>query len=425
MSITHPTISTKKIKSLFNASISPLNKSLLIPITAGFGPKQQEGMSYTFSQRLLNRFLKRVLRKWWPRYAIRYNENPQVEMKLKSETQQTKELINHLESIESIKTENNTNSDNKNIECRLELITMLKLFLERKHISRHIESTIPDRRNQDLITYSKQTIIVCALSIFLFKMASGNKYDDKFHDADEKYGIRNMSKFINAPDDRVPVIKTIEKFLKELTESSVNNLMISFFKDLLKSKFFKQHPQIMPGDFFLLAADCVHTHTYDYLHHLDAYGNNDCPCCLKRVYNKGTEKEKINWMHITLVFSFVFIGGLKLPIYRYPIHARQVINLETASAENHKQECELAALKTTLPSIIEAFPKMKIVLLLDGLYANRPVIRLAQEHKCGYIIVKKESCLPSLSKDFDESAKHPNHKKIAQRQLYPLLKNGK
>ena len=38
------------------------------------------------------------------------------------------------------------------------------------------------------------------------------------------------------------------------------------------------------------------------------------------------------------------------------------------------------------PIIREAFPKMKIVLLLDGLYANRPVIRLAEQHKCGILL---------------------------------------
>lgn len=305
--------------------------------------------------------------------------------------------------IDDLKQEENEN-------VTLELITILKQFLERKNISQHIEKTIIDRRNQDLITYSKQSIMMSALSIFLFRMASGNKYDDKIHDQ-EKYSLTNMSKFIDSPEDRAPVIKTIEKFLKNLDENSINNLMITFFKDLQRSKFFKQHPEIMPGDFFLLAADCVHTHTYDHPHYTDVNGNNACGCCLKRVYNKGTENEKIRWIHNTLVLCFVFMGGLKIPIYRYPIHARQVIHLEDSSEDNHKQECELVALKISLPIIREAFPKMKIVLLLDGLYANRPVIRLLKTYRCEYIIVRKEASLRSLAKDCDGQAKLPNHRK--------------
>jgi hypothetical protein len=199
--------------------------------------------------------------------------------------------------------------------------------------------------------------------------------------------------------------------MQNLDKQSINNLMISFFKDLQQSKFFKQHPEIMPGDFFLLAADCVHTHTYDHPHHVDANGENDCDCCLERVYNKGTEKEKTRWIHSVLVFSFIFECGLKLPIYSHPIRAKQIIGLETASEESHKQECELVALKSTLPIIREAFSRMDIVLLLDGLYANKPVLRLAKEHRCGYIIVRKEGCLNLLAKDCDEKEATSNHKK--------------
>jgi hypothetical protein len=105
------------------------------------------------------------------------------------------------------------------------------------------------------------------------------------------------------------------------------------------------------------------------------------------------------------------MAGLKIPIFRYPIHAKQIIDLESVSEDTHKQECETVALKIALPKIRAFFPKMKIVLLLDGLYANRPVIRLAEEQRCGYIIVRKASSLPLLAKECDSISKESNHKK--------------
>jgi hypothetical protein len=296
-------------------------------------------------------------------------------------------------------------------EIKLELITLLKLFLERKGIYEQVEETIPDRRDQSSIVYPKKSIILSAMIIFILRMASGNRFDDKSHDADNKYSKSNIAKFIDAPDERVPVIKTIENFLCNMERDSINDLMIAFFKDLQQSKFFKQHPEIMPGDFFLLAADCVHTHTYDHPHHVGENGENDCDCCLKRVYNKGTENEKVRWQHQMLVFCLVFAGGLKIPIYRHCIRAKQVVDLENASDASHKQECELVALKVALPILRDAFPRMKIVLLLDGLYANRPVIRFVNEQKCGYIIVRKEGCLMTLNADCNGQAELPNHKK--------------
>jgi hypothetical protein len=109
------------------------------------------------------------------------------------------------------------------------------------------------------------------------------------------------------------------------------------------------------------------------------------------------------------------MNGLKIPIYSYPIHAKQVCHLEQASEETHKQECELVALKMSLPIIREAFPRMKIVLLLDGLYANRPVIRLLEQHSFGYIIVRKGQCLTLLAKECDEQTKTSNHKNCTKK----------
>ena len=306
---------------------------------------------------------------------------------------------------------------------KVELITVLKQFLERKHIAKHIEKCVPDRRNPDLTLYSKQSIMMSALAIFLFRMSSGNQFNDKSHDNDERYSNANMAKFIDAPKNRVPVIKTIEKFLENLEENSMNDLMINFFKDLQQSKFFAEHPRLMPGDFFLLAADCVHTHTYDHPHHLDKDGNNDCSYCLSQVHNPGEENEYIQWQHRNLVFSFIFMGGLKIPIYSYPIHASQVVHLENASEEVNKQECEIIGLKISLPLIREAFPRMKIILLLDGLYANKPVIQLAEEQKCGYIIVRKGGCLPLLAKECDEHATNANHKKNCVKKCSSIHKN--
>lgn len=73
-------------------------------------------------------------------------------------------IINELEVVETVNNQDIKPEEN----IQLDLITMLKLFLERKNISQHIENTIPDRRNQDLITYEKESIMLAALTIFLF-----------------------------------------------------------------------------------------------------------------------------------------------------------------------------------------------------------------------------------------------------------------
>ena len=407
MPIHHSTINLSKSQTFFSSPRLIRYGRILWP----------KGMPYPVWQNLLKRCPIMNSKK---RQKKRLSQGRRKLLKT-NKTQRDEIIETHIEKIiDTLKcSEQPSNKDTK-----LELITMLKNFLDKKHTSQHIEKIIPDKRNQDLITYQKGAIMKAALAIFLFREGSGNQFNKDSRGDDEKYSRVNIAKFIDAPENCVPVIKTIETFVQNLDKQSINNLMIAFFKDLQQSKFFKQHPQIMPGDFFLLAADCVHTHTYDHPHHVDVNGENDCDCCLKRVYNKGTEKEKTRWLHSVLVFSFIFECGLKIPIYSHPIRAKQVIGFETASEDSHKQECEIVALKFVLPIIREAFPRMKIILLLDGLYANRPVLRLAEEHRCGYIIVRKDGCLSLLAKDCDEQAASPNHKKNCVKQCRKVNKQG-
>lgn len=383
---------------------------------------QPEGCSYLAWQNLLKSLL------WFlgkdQAHVTRKYKNAQK--KIRRQLTREKEmgaLIDELQAREEKTVVGATSSLDITQEepLQLELITFLKKFLERKNICQCIEKDIIDLRDQDDIVYSKQSIILAALSLFLLRLGSGNQYDEISHSSD-KYSMANIAKFIDAPEDRTPTIKTIETFLKTQDKKNINQLMIDFFKGLIESKFFQQHPQIMVGDFFLLAADCVHTHTYDHPHHLDREGNHDCPHCLKRVYNKGTEKETVRWLHCTLVYTVVFLGKLKIPLYHYPIHAKQVLNCESASEDVHKQECELVALKVTLPNIREVFPRTKIVLLLDGLYANRPTIRLLNAFQFGYIIVRKERCLTTLAEDCEGLSMLENHKKNQTKILKCVIK---
>ena len=46
-----------------------------------------------------------------------------------------------------------------------------------------------------------------ALSIFLFRMGSGNKFDEKSHDNDEKYSKANIAKFIDLKEKQFLVIE--------------------------------------------------------------------------------------------------------------------------------------------------------------------------------------------------------------------------
>lgn len=292
----------------------------------------------------------------------------------------------------------------------LSLVALLKKYLIQKKVSEHVDVIIPDPRNPKKITYSKNTIFFSALAIFLLRMSSGNRFDELTHSTEGPYTEANVSRFIDS-HNKIPTIKTIQDFLKKVSYTHFNRLMIDFFKQLQESKFFSSHPELLPKKSFHLAIDLVHTHTYYSPHHTDSEGENDCSHCLKRVHNKGTPKERVSWQHNLLVLCFVFPGHLKIPVHIYPIQSQQVDHLKELSNDKHKQECELVALKKVIPTFLEFFSRMPITVLLDGLYANNPTINLLEKHKLQYLIVRKEGCLKSLGEDCRGLASSKEHRK--------------
>jgi len=61
-----------------------------------------------------------------------------------------------------------------------------------------------------------------------------------------------------------------------------------------------------------------------------------------------------------------------------------------------KQDCELKAFKRIAKRLKDAFPRQRIMVLLDGLYANGPVITLCRKNSWQFMIVLKDGSLPSV-----------------------------
>ena len=155
--IAMPTIYSISLKSKFSPfnSISFKNSKTPSHSSIFLWPK---GMSYSAWKNLSRsrlRFLGKTARNRHRRARLSYGSK-----EVKEGTE--KERIQN--RMESISCDLETNKPFINGDVKLELITMLKTFWNRKNISQHIEETIPDHRNQRLITYTKQSIMMCAIA---------------------------------------------------------------------------------------------------------------------------------------------------------------------------------------------------------------------------------------------------------------------
>lgn len=299
---------------------------------------------------------------------------------------------------------NNFFSENFDQEIQLSSnkdAAILLRFLKHLRIS-NLFSQLSDKRQQSKTSYSNASLSFWAFLTLLFRQGSKNSFRTTLEGLSGKKKKAIASLLMT--DDNLPHSSTVDDYLRHLDAEQLNNVLVGIFQRGLKTKVFYNHVSIlMPDNRFLLGCDGFHTHTYSKPHSVDEHGNNICPYCLPRRRNKGTPKEEVYWVHVFVTFVIIFRGGLKIPIYIYPLKACQV--KECLSDEAFKQECELKATHAVLPIIKNKFPHTAFTFCGDALYANEPTIQLLNSLFFEYLIVRKEKSLKCLRRHCDELSK--------------------
>ena len=86
--------------------------------------------------------------------------------------------------------------------------------------------------------------------------------------------------------------------------------------------------------------------------------------------------------------------------------------VENESENVDKQDCETKAFKRLAEKIKKEYPKLRIIISGDALYASKPVMDICKEDNWKYIIRFKEGAIPTLYREFETVVKIENESKI-------------
>jgi len=86
--------------------------------------------------------------------------------------------------------------------------------------------------------------------------------------------------------------------------------------------------------------------------------------------------------------------------------------VENTGTNESKQDCEIKAFKRLARKIKKEYPKLKIIISGDALYAGKPVVDICKEYGWKYIIRFKEGAIPTLYKEFELIVKENNETKF-------------
>jgi Transposase DDE domain len=223
--------------------------------------------------------------------------------------------------------------------------------------------SIKDHRKYNS-TYSMGDLLSAGFAIFSLKDPSLLAFRQQFPLRSENlkriYGIKQI------PEDTA---------LREGLDGVEPIVLQAQFKPLLdrlrKEDMVKQR-QVL-GDFTLLAADGTQ--------HFCS-GSRSCAHCLTKQHRNGTT----TYHHQLLGAVWVQPGEKTV----FPIAVEPIVRQDG----NVKNDCELNATKRLVPQIRQAMPEEKLLLTLDALYSNAPLIRLLKEYRISFLIGVKDGYVP-------------------------------
>ncbi len=227
-------------------------------------------------------------------------------------------------------------------------------------------SQLPDYRKRP--QYEVKELIVSGLLLFLFRQQSRNNADSKAKNLDYQ---DNMVRFFNS---RVADMDTVDRYLRFLDPKKLEQVKQEMFRKLIKSKILHKHKFL--NSFFMLSVDGTGLQSFDY----EPY-----PGCPYKKHKNG----KITWTAYVLDAKIITLNGFSLSI------ATQWIE-NPIDEEFDKQDCELKAFKRLSIEIKKEFPRLPLIILLDGLYPNKPVFDICRNNNWSFIITLKDNSLKSV-----------------------------
>ena len=117
-----------------------------------------------------------------------------------------------------------------------------------------------------------------------------------------------------------------------------------------------------------------------------------CSHCTHQTHKNG----QTTYFHCVLAAKIVTPMGLVIPL------AFEFI--ETPGGDYDKQDCELKAWRRLYKKIRTLYPRLKINLIADGIYAEEQTFTECDKIDCNYIIVLKDDKLPTVTRQLPTSS---------------------
>lgn len=245
-------------------------------------------------------------------------------------------------------------------------------------------SEVKDPRNQSYIDYSVKTMLGTLYYKCIGGISSMQEMTRQFND--EKV-VGNLYSFMGEPrKEYLPHGVTENEFLERLDPLELEKIQKDIAYTMIRRKTFNDARMLKKWQVIIDATE------------LDEGYQKKNDYYLSRCYNRGEVDEFIKY-HRSVLEAKLYLGNnLVCSIASEPIeNSEEYIH---QSEEKIKQDCESKAFIRLAKKIKKSFPRLPIVITVDGLYVSQKVIQTSIDNGWDYIIRYKEGCAPSIAREY-------------------------
>jgi hypothetical protein len=174
---------------------------------------------------------------------------------------------------------------------------------------------------------------------------------------------------------------TLDAAFSNLQVDQIQTVVSTMTGTLVRKKVLYSYRVL--ATYFIVAVDGTGTVNFDHRH---------CPHCLTRTHNGKTL-----YYHPVLEAKLLTSNGFAFSLMTEFI--------ENPGEKVTKQDCELKAFYRLAERLKIQFPRLPILLSLDGLFAGGPTFDLCRRYGWKFMVVLKDDDLPSVNEEFEALSK--------------------
>lgn len=231
---------------------------------------------------------------------------------------------------------------------------------------------IPDPRNPLKVKHKLTVLLLWGILAFVFQFTSRREAGKEMS---RPVFVQNLQALF--PElETLPHQDTLCRLLERIEVDKIGEAHLSMFGRLVRQKKFKNY---LVNKRYLVAVDGTQKYVT---------GQQWAEEQLHRAVKEQGDQYYVYVLEAKLVFP----EGFVLPLM-------SVFLDNTVDEVTTKQDCELKAFQRLAAKLNRHFPRLPVTLLLDGLYANGPVMALCRKNRWEYMIVLQDGSLPAVWKE--------------------------